>query len=185
MNSHYFILNKKKLSISLLLAIIFSAIAYLCMIKLCKKYCSKPPSDGIPKVQAIPDSKLLKDSKKVSDLFLIAVALEKYKSDHGAYPISDNNGKGWDSYLKSDGSTNQLWIKELYPHYIKYIPIDSRMSTHPAEQYAYISNGANYKLIVGYPEDCNLVKSELAELIIPFGGCVAYGFWTSKAALYW
>lgn len=152
---------------------------------ICRNHCKKNASDGIPKVQAIPNSYLLHNNKRISDLYQIAIALEKYKSDHNAYPISSNNGKDWNSRIKGDGSSDNIWLKDLYPDYMNHIPIDSRMSSHPAEQYAYMSDGANYKLIVGYPTDCISVKKLHPELIPSLGECVAYGFWTSDIAIRW
>ena len=49
-------------------------------------------------------------------------------------------------------------------------------------QYAYISDGANYKLLSFYPPDCEEVKKLAPKMVYIYEGeCVAYGYWTANA----
>jgi hypothetical protein len=58
------------------------------------------------------------------------------------------------------------------------------MHTDNTQQYIYNSNGADYKLISNYPEDCDSVKRMNPALIDPTRNCWVYGFWT-KGAISW
>lgn len=120
--------------------------------------------------------------KRVSDLTEIVIALEKYKRTNRSYPISSKAGQQWDRYFTHSNEIRPVWIKGLAPEFIEVLPRDPRMNQNYKHQYAYKSNGANYKLIAFYPEDCDFVKSKLPHLIDPIRDCRAYGFWTAGAS---
>ena len=122
-----------------------------------------------------------KFSQRVYDLYNLVVVLKKYKDDHGIYPISSKNGKGWDGLYSKYGESRTDWIKGLAPNYIAQLPRDPRNHTIDVEQYFYLSDGVNFKLISFHPTDCHTVKEKWPKLIDPRRGCGAYGFWTLNA----
>lgn len=121
-------------------------------------------------------------TQEVNDLLAIVYALEHFKLDNGAYPISSQNGLGWDAVTSAYGESRDDWIKGLTPKYIKKLPRDPRMLNDGTRQYFYISNGAHYKLIVARSVNCAVVHASSPSLVDPVRHCSAYGFWTSKAA---
>lgn len=121
-------------------------------------------------------------SKSADDLVKIVIALTKYKTDHRSYPISSGQGKNWDGLYSRYGESRNNWIAGLAPDYIVRLPRDPRNSNSDIEQYFYKSDGANFKLIAHHPNDCNEVKKIAPQLVDPKRDCVAYGYWTKKAA---
>lgn len=119
---------------------------------------------------------------EVRDLLEIAYALERYKRDHWSYPISSAGTKAWDGIKSNFGESREDWIRGLVPHYLDKLPRDPRMLDNGIQQYLYMSDGANYKLIAFKPSNCHLVKSSYPSLIDPKRGCQAYGFWSEGAA---
>lgn len=118
---------------------------------------------------------------EVRHLLQLAYALERYKIDHWSYPISSNGSKAWDGIKSDFGESREDWIKGLVPKYIEVLPRDPRMLDNGTQQYLYMSNGANYKLIAYLPSNCELVKLSYPSLIDPKRGCQAFGFWTDGA----
>lgn len=118
---------------------------------------------------------------EVRDLLEIVHALERYKADHWSYPISSAGTKGWDGIISDFGESREDWIRGLVPNYLDKLPRDPRMLDSGAQQYLYMSNGANYKLIVRRPSNCELVKLSYPSLVDPRRGCRAFGFWTDGA----
>jgi len=116
----------------------------------------------------------------VANLTKIVIAIEKYKQEHRSYPLSSKTTESWDRIYTKTGDVNSAWLNVLAPKYIDAIPIITSESNPP--QYAYKSNGANYKLLVLKPKDCEYVKSKKPDLIDPHRDCRAYGFWTDPAA---
>jgi hypothetical protein len=117
------------------------------------------------------------DAKRVEDLTLLKGALEKYMKQHGQYPKS----QGVDGLHSTWGRSGQDWIADLVPDYIDKLPRDPRNSELTEQQYLYISDGTDYKLIAHYPENCELVKANLPQLVDPIRDCWAIGFWTDGA----
>lgn len=123
------------------------------------------------------------DIIEVRDLLDIVYALERYKKDHRSYPISSAGTTGWDSVINRAGESRENWIKGLVPDYIEKLPRDPRLLDNSDQQYLYMSNGANYKLIAYNPSNCGAVKNSYPLLIDPKRrGCQAYGFWTKRAS---
>lgn len=119
---------------------------------------------------------------RVSDLGLIAYALEKYKLKYNMYPISSEGGKGWDGLYSEYGLSKIDWIEGLVPEFLSSLPRDPRMLTHGSYQYLYRSNGAHYKLISHGPDDCKEVFKVHPQIVDPMRYCWAYGYWTPRSA---
>ena len=114
----------------------------------------------------------------LSDLLLIKHALEQYYNDYKHYPVS----KGFDGLYSIWGCPDREWIKGLAPKYIKKLPIDSRFTKEPGNQYLYRSDGQDYKLISHNPMDFMYVIKQKPSLIDPARTNRAYGFWTNGAS---
>jgi hypothetical protein len=114
---------------------------------------------------------------RLRDLDAIKNALERYKSDHRAYPKSE----GFDGFRTSHGRSGEFWIEGLVPDYLSGLPRDPRQSDDPNNQYYYKSDGTDYKLIDHNAEDCLIVRRARPELIDPARICFAYGYWTGAA----
>ena len=153
----------------------------------CTKDVEGEKEDMQPKIVQPIDMELISENDRLADLFKIAVALEEYKLDHDSYPISSGTGhhwikKNWDGVINHNGDYNPYWIEGLVPKYISELPIDSRSDAAFEKQYAYKSDGANYKLLAMNPEDCIALRAKQPLFIDNrFGRCNAYGFWTLRA----
>lgn len=119
-----------------------------------------------------------KSNRRIVDLTKIKLALKQYYAEHGSYPSS----KRWDGLYSNWGDSKKDWIDGLVPKYAGYLPRDPRRNQSGAEQYLYMSNGVDYKLISHSPEDCSTVQAAAPELIDPTRNCWAYGFWTDGAS---
>lgn len=119
---------------------------------------------------------------RLIDLHSIVYALEEYKLEHNAYPISSGQGSGWDGLYSSYGESRADWIQGIVPNFLPALPRDPRMNTSTSEQYLYKSNGANYKLLAHSPDDCHEVLKVFPVLVDPVRKCWAYGYWTPRAA---
>jgi len=129
---------------------------------------------------AQPPRYLIEGNKRLADLYTIAIALDKFKNDHRHYPITLSQGNGWFS-IYTNGQKNTNWIVGLAPTYLKALPYDERNSKNKWEQYAYQSDGANYKLISFYPPDCIDVYKIYPKLAVTQNAdCVGYGLWTKS-----
>jgi hypothetical protein len=74
----------------------------------------------------------------------------------------------------------------LVPAFINELPRDPRKLEGQFEQYIYMSNGENYKLLAGYPEkDCDVIKQDRPEMMDSVRNkdeqCEAYGYWSAGA----
>jgi hypothetical protein len=128
--------------------------------------------------------------QRVRDLTDLRNALETYRSDRGRYPESPGPGK-WAGLYSAWGVSTPDWIPGLAPRYIAGLPSDPRNGTNGAHQYAYKSEGTNFKLLAFYPDqDCEAIKKLRPELLDPLRGgggpypCHAYGYWSPGAALW-
>jgi hypothetical protein len=122
--------------------------------------------------------------KRVSDLGKIREALEAYRRKNGSYPASPSNT--WSRLYDGSGKINREWIPGLAPAFINELPRDPRNLEVQTEQYVYISDGENYKLLAGYPEkDCDVIKQNRPEMMDPVRNkgeqCEAYGYWSAGA----
>lgn len=123
----------------------------------------------------------VRSSKRIQDFYEIAIALEKYRVDHNEYPISSNRGLHWDALYDAEYNFNQEWIRGVAPGYIKRLPRDPRKDSNFEHQYTYRSDGANYKLIARYPEDCKELTKKFPDIFDDrIKGC-NYGVWTPRA----
>lgn len=119
---------------------------------------------------------------RISHLTQLVIALEKYKQDHHQYPISSDYLREWDRLFNEAGDMNAAWINGLVPEYLPVLPRDPRENNIYNHQYAYKSNGAHYKLLSLYPDDCSFIKIKAPYFIDPKRDCLVYGFWTHGAA---
>lgn len=119
---------------------------------------------------------------RLIDFFAIVYALEKYKLKYQAYPISSDEGRGWDGLYSRFGESRHDWIPGLVPEFLSELPRDPRMTKSPSEQYLYKSDGANYKLLAHSADDCLEVLKIFPNLVDPRRNCRAYGYWTPRGA---
>ncbi len=85
-----------------------------------------------------------RDAKRVSDLGLIASALENYYADHHSYPA----GGYWSECNAWGGLAANNVIPGLVPNYLNAFPSDPQMDkVNSVYCYIYVSNGSNYKII--------------------------------------
>jgi len=116
-----------------------------------------------------------KKFSRLDYLYTIALALEEYKRKNFTYPISQGKGNSWSLKISSDGEISKGWIPG-----IDVIKFEDKLisSNRAAEQYAYISDGINYKLIAINPDDCSRLEKAYPELISYHNELCGYGFWT-------
>lgn len=127
-----------------------------------------------------------RNSKRLSDLRQVSIALELYADSHnGSYPVSSGGGGGWDGFRSCWGNSsvadNPAWITSLAPTYIPNLPRDPLNHTNCDGQYIYRSNGTNYKLIAHNPENASAVIAKYPQLTDPSRSSYAYGYWTVGA----
>lgn len=117
-------------------------------------------------------------TQRLSDLARLKAALDTYYAAQGAYPVS----RGTSALFSNYGYSGDQWIAHLAPGYIDVLPKEPRGTTDPEYQYQYISDGKDYKLVVGNPEDLPRAKQEHPEMMDPARQGKAYGYWTKGAA---
>lgn len=119
----------------------------------------------------------------VADLTRIVIALDAYKKNKGSFPVSSDNGAGWDGLHTKWGESREDWIAGLTPEYIDRLPRDPRLHSLQSSQYTYRSDGVDYKLISRNPSNCERIERLSPKLIDKTrGNCNAVGFWTSSAS---
>jgi hypothetical protein len=146
------------------------------------KYIGLTAFEGEQKKLGVPDMAPEKTprytgygSKRLEDLTVICKALSAYHKKHGIYPKSSG---GWDGFYSAWGKSGSDWISGLVPAYLSELPRDPRHTDLPEQQYLYMSNGEDYKLISHNPEDLEIVKQAHPEMTDPMRAAWAYGFWT-------
>lgn len=152
--------------------------------------CSYDESEKIENVVVIPKTAntIIKSNEtdivRLIDLSDIPYALEEYKIKYRRYPISSNQGIGWDGFHSQYGESRPDWIKGLVPEFLSHLPKDPRLNDSGSQQYLYKSNGAHYKLLAHSPDDCGKVLELFPQLVDPVRNCWAYGYWTPKARVW-
>ena len=108
-----------------------------------------------------------RDSRRLSDMRQIQIALELYLDDNGQYPTGDSGAcNGWDSSLDPAGSP--AFISLLAPNYINPVPLEQIYDSNCLSGYLYnrygagsencdASRGAFYILEVPGMEDSGLI----------------------------
>lgn len=120
---------------------------------------------------------------RIVDISAIKDALAKYHVKYGTYPRSSQ----WDGLYSCWGKSTPDWITGLVPEFIPELKHDPRNNTACDEQYLYVSNGIDYKLLAHKAPDCVAVKAIFPEMINPGRGCgasAAYGYWTPAARMW-
>lgn len=121
----------------------------------------------------------------LADLQKIALSLEKYKANYGAYPLSCGTGGQWASYNSSFGcNLGPCWIPQFSGE--GWCPLPRNMNLPPVgvaanqSQYIYITDGAgaNYKLIYHQPVSMAVPP----QFFDPQRMTFAFGFWSSGGA---
>ena len=113
---------------------------------------------------------------RIKDLSQIKAALEMYHKDHGSFPLAN-----YSSLVSPKLIINEDWIPSLAPKYIPYLPRDIRKNNIPGQQYLYVSDGRDYKLIAHGVDDAKAVEKIMPDLIDPRRPDMSYGFWSSGA----
>lgn len=113
---------------------------------------------------------------RINDLSRIKVAIEMYRKERGNYPVAD-----YSSLISSKFVINDDWIPGLAPKYISSLPRDVRKNNMPGQQYLYVSDGKEYKLVAHGVDDSEMVKKKMPGLIDPRRPDMSYGFWTAGA----
>lgn len=121
--------------------------------------------------------KAARNSRRISNLKDIKAALESYKIRRGTYPKTGDCTNAGQWYTQC---ANNVWSGEcagqptghlqkpsdevipgLVPEFISHLPEDKLMNSNPALRtddycYFYQSDGINYKVLIGIPENTNL-----------------------------
>jgi type II secretion system protein G len=129
-----------------------------------------------------------RSAKRVSDIRALQKALELYYSDNGSYPVS--NSFVFDCYLPTASYNN--YIPGMAP-YVANLPHDpaSHCGGTQDYNYAYRSNGVDYKLLVPVVpnksngiENCSLAQEyNVLDPVRPCaGGDPAWAVYTAGAA---
>lgn len=113
------------------------------------------------------------------DLDHIRNALEKYREEKGAYPVS----KGYDGLYSQWGSAAPEWIRGISPRYIGELPRDPELSEEATPQYLYRSDGTGYKIVSHGANASTAIASRLdPEMVDPQRKDFAFGYWTDNAS---
>jgi hypothetical protein len=119
------------------------------------------------------------NATRLTDLARLSRALDLYRADTGGYPISLNAGGGNDWVGIGWNGIGEDWLPGLVPAYIDKLPRDPRNTDIQHAQYAYFSDGKDYKLLSFNPEGCSLIVLLRPWLNDPVrntgGSCQAYG----------
>lgn len=92
----------------------------------------------------------------------ITQSLEEYKNANLAYPKSNRREKGFD-YLFLKGVVDTTWISNFASDVLTESEAQN-LQRNGKIQFAYMSDGANYKLIVVHDKDCEIIIVEHPEL---------------------
>lgn len=112
------------------------------------------------------------------DLEQIRAALEKYRADKGAYPVSEN----FDGFHSIWGRAAPDWIRGLSPAFITELPRDPQLSEEATPQYLYRSDGTGYKLVSHGANSSSAIASGLnPQMVDPLRKSFAFGYWTENA----
>jgi hypothetical protein len=112
------------------------------------------------------------------DLEKIRTALEKYRADKGAYPVSEN----FDGFHSNWGRAAPDWIRGLSPAFIAALPRDPQLSEEATPQYLYRSDGTGYKLVSHGANASSAIASGLdPQMVDPLRKSFAFGYWTENA----
>lgn len=123
--------------------------------------------------------------KEINFLIQINDALERYKIKNFEYPaFKDRNIANDQMFGRAISYENQLF-KAIRPYCEKTC---QNLIDNSSIQYetGYISNGAQYKLLLFNKNLCEAIKMEYPLIINPqtYQNCSSVGFWTSRAT-YW
>jgi hypothetical protein len=118
------------------------------------------------------------NAKRVCDLSMLRDALKEYLRDHGHYPVT----QGFNGLYSAWAASGPDWIPGLAPRYVAKLPRDPRKNDIPENQYLYISNGKDYKLVCFFPEDAKHFAAWRPDMADSTRQNMAFGFWTKGAA---
>jgi prepilin-type N-terminal cleavage/methylation domain-containing protein len=90
-----------------------------------------------------------RDSKRISDLSQLQLAVELYYDKYGSYPSTGGSwwGEGNPCYGSHDYSGVNGWIPNLAPEFIGELPGDPNPNLAGGACYLYNSNGVDYMII--------------------------------------
>jgi hypothetical protein len=138
---------------------------------------SQPPNGSASDAPTWTTDPRLFNRQRVRDLVSINDAIKNYHAKNGAYPVAKKVGGFLDR--------GKNWIPGLSPEFIAELPRDPAMSSDKnGPQYLYVSDGANYKLLV---QSVSLVGGTNVEVLgVKFDPSkqntaenAAFGFWTA------
>ncbi len=118
------------------------------------------------------------NSPRLKDLSAIQTALQRYRLEHGSYPVS----QGWDGFMSQWGNPAPDWIDALTPEYIDVLPVAVRLSDADWAMYLYRSDGLDYKMIVVAASDAGEVIAYYPEMKDPSSSTLIFGVWTDGAS---
>lgn len=93
-----------------------------------------------------------RDATRKSDLKSLALSLQQYYSDNNAYPVSPWYSSEAGDVIPNGPNNNGQYIPGLAPTYLQSLPHDplggdSTLCAGRKRAYAYVSDGASYKLL--------------------------------------
>ena len=122
------------------------------------------------------------NSANMEALSSINIAVQGYYANHGSYPDPQSlDDVQWDGYCGSKNIGPNM-IPDLVSDGYGQLPVDVRHSSNCAQQFIYLSNGSDYKLLshlaVSMDVPSNLIDPERPT----FGlNSWAWGYWTPGA----
>lgn len=121
-----------------------------------------------------------RDAKRIADLNQLRTAIESYFDSNNSYPAAGC----WTSKLGCWGPASNDWVPGLAPTYISVLPSDplggcSLGFQGQGRDYAYCSNGTDYKLLSVSPENCS--NKSAANIIDPANRNCSWAYYTQGA----
>ncbi|EKO41217.1 MAG: hypothetical protein B193_0058 [Solidesulfovibrio magneticus str. Maddingley MBC34] len=100
----------------------------------------------------------------VETLTSMRIALDRYHAVHGAYPVSQALGDGWDNGFLREGQSEETFEEDI------------------GDAYSYRSDGKDYKLLGHFrtPQTGAAIISAYPDMLNT-SRCCSFGFWTNAA----
>lgn len=118
-------------------------------------------------------------TQALADLQKIALYIETYRANYGAYPLSCGTGGSWASRNTNPWgcALGPCWISQFSGEGWCPLPYNKNLPPSPSSQYIYYTDsaGSNYKLLYHDP----VSMAVPAEFIDPQRPTRAFGIWSS------
>jgi len=116
--------------------------------------------------------------KTLDDLTVLKKALDAFYRNNHSYPSTNST---WFGIKSPFGESRADWIPGLAPKYIHQLPADPRKSRTDIQQYMYMSNGKDFKLIAHFPVGIADAIKKHPELVDSKRPSWSIGIWSDSA----